>query len=131
MVITRFVFEWFAGINCIILRSHILRWRVAVNINLRPYYASKSFNHKRVVPLIFAAVTFTDCKLYFTITFGHVTISLLVRCSLTKYVSNDGHEVTTEDEDGCERQQGYPDVSYTLRWRSWVVRADQTPCVWG
>ena len=40
MVITRFVFEWFAGINCIILRSQIpvlpLRWRVAVKLNLRP-----------------------------------------------------------------------------------------------
>ena len=40
MVITRFVFERFAGINCIILRSQIsvlpLRWRVAVKLNLRP-----------------------------------------------------------------------------------------------
>ena len=40
MVITRFVFEWFAGINCIILQSQIpvlpLRWRVAVKLNLRP-----------------------------------------------------------------------------------------------
>ena len=40
MAITRFVFEWFAGINCFILRSQIpvlpLRWRVAVKLNLRP-----------------------------------------------------------------------------------------------
>ena len=40
MVITRFVIEWFADINCIILRSQIpvlpLRWRVAVKLNLRP-----------------------------------------------------------------------------------------------
>ena len=40
MVITRFVFEWFAGINWIILQSQIpvlpLRWRVAVKLNLRP-----------------------------------------------------------------------------------------------
>ena len=40
MVITRFMFEWFAGINCIILRSQIpilpLRWRVAVKLNLGP-----------------------------------------------------------------------------------------------
>ena len=58
MVITLFVIEWFADINCIILRSQIpvlpLRWRVAVKLNLRPYndtiYVGKSFNHKRVIP---------------------------------------------------------------------------------
>ena len=36
MVRTQFVFEWFAGMNCIILRSQIpilpLRWRVAVKL---------------------------------------------------------------------------------------------------
>ena len=40
MVIPRFVFEWFADINCIILRSQMpalpLRWPVAVKLNLRP-----------------------------------------------------------------------------------------------
>ena len=60
MVITRFVFEWFAGINCIILRSQIpvlqLRWCVAVlvKLDLQPLndtiYVWKSFNHKRVIP---------------------------------------------------------------------------------
>ena len=57
MVITRFVFEWFAGINCIILRWQIpvlpFRWRVAVKLNLRPqkwYIQFMPANH--VIPLV-------------------------------------------------------------------------------
>ena len=75
MVITRFVFEWFAGINCIILRSQIpvlpLCWRVTVKLNfstVKWYNLCLQFIQSQtcyplifiVVPIRYSAMTY-DC----------------------------------------------------------------------